>query len=135
MNPAPLSWERVLADAPWENTLGMKFVSVPGTRVLFCVWLTRVRDYSDYAAACPKIDPSWTKKINTYGLPISETPEHPVCNVSWHDAKAFCGWLCEQEQRKNVLSPVMHYRLPTDAEWSKSSWVDRRGWKNAGGEV
>lgn len=34
---------------------------------------------------------------------------HPVVNVSWNDAVAFCGWLSQQE--KTV------YRLPTEAEW------------------
>ena len=34
---------------------------------------------------------------------------HPVVNISWHDAAAFCAWLSEQEGRT--------YRLPTEAEW------------------
>ncbi len=35
--------------------------------------------------------------------------DHPVVNVSWHDAKAFCRWLGKKESRA--------YRLPTEAEW------------------
>jgi formylglycine-generating enzyme required for sulfatase activity len=34
---------------------------------------------------------------------------HPVVNVAWHDAQAFCQWLSEKEGRT--------YRLPTEAEW------------------
>jgi formylglycine-generating enzyme required for sulfatase activity len=34
---------------------------------------------------------------------------HPVVNVNWHDAEAFCAWLSKKEHRK--------YRLPTEAEW------------------
>ena len=34
---------------------------------------------------------------------------HPVVNVDWHDAVAFCDWLSAKEGRR--------YRLPTEAEW------------------
>jgi formylglycine-generating enzyme required for sulfatase activity len=40
---------------------------------------------------------------------FSQTDEHPVACVSWHDAVAFCQWLSKQE--------AAVYRLPTEAEW------------------
>ena len=40
---------------------------------------------------------------------FEQTPRHPVLNVSWNDAQAFCEWLSRAEGRA--------YRLPTEAEW------------------
>ena len=86
------------------NSLGMKFVPVQGTEVLFCIGDVRVQDYRAYAEANSSADESWKQP----GFEQGDT--HPVVNVSWNDAKAFCAWLSRKEGKK--------YRLPTDAEWS-----------------
>ncbi len=39
--------------------------------------------------------------------------EHPVVNVSWHDAVAYCAWLSKKTGKT--------YRLPTEAEWEKAA--------------
>ncbi|MBE2284595.1 MAG: SUMF1/EgtB/PvdO family nonheme iron enzyme, partial [Prosthecobacter sp.] len=91
------------------NSLGMKFIPVPGSDVLFCVHETRRQDYAAFAAASPGISSSWS--IQAYnGLPISADKNHPVISVSWESARAFCDWLSRRENRL--------YRLPTDREWS-----------------
>ena len=96
----------------FTNTLGMKFVPVPGTEVAFCIWETRVKDYAAYAAANAGVDARWKKP----GFKQEDT--HPVVNVSWEDANAFCAWLTKKELAEGKIKAGQKYRLPTDAEWS-----------------
>jgi len=100
-NPEPAT------NASFTNTLGMKFVPVPGTKILMSIWETRVQDYAAYAAANPEVDDEWK---DYEFLSYKQGPDHPVVNVSWEDAQAFCQWLSKKEGKS--------YRLPTDAEWS-----------------
>ena len=52
------------------------------------------------------------------GIPVGASDDHPVVNVSWDDAKAFCEWLC----KKGGCT----YRLPTDHEWSAAVGIGAR---------
>jgi len=98
------------------NTLGMKFVQVLGTEVQFCIWETRVKDYAAYAAAYAAanagVDGRWKKPG------FKQETSHPVVNVSWNDAQAFCEWLTKKEMAARKIKAGQKYRLPTDAEWS-----------------
>ena len=105
-------------EGSYENSLGMKLVPVPGTRVLFSVWDTRVKDYEAYAAAAAGGDNSWKSPGFEQG------PTHPVVKVSWDDAQAYCRWLTEKERKAGLISAEQSYRLPTDAEWSMAVGLD-----------
>jgi formylglycine-generating enzyme required for sulfatase activity len=94
------------------NTLGMPFVPVPGTDVQFSIWETRVKDYAAYAAANAGVDASWKSP----GFTQADT--HPVVEVNWNDAQAFCAWLTKKELAEGKIKVGQKYRLPTDAEWS-----------------
>jgi formylglycine-generating enzyme required for sulfatase activity len=104
------------ADAPFENSLGMKFVPVPiaggptdKQRVLFSVWETRVQDYQAFVDETKR---EWPKPDFQQG------PTHPAVMVSWDDAQAFCAWLTWRGRKFGQLSAGEHYRLPSDHEWS-----------------
>jgi formylglycine-generating enzyme required for sulfatase activity len=45
--------------------------------------------------------------------PPGDKADHPVVNVTWHDAMAYCCWLTETTGRT--------YRLPSEAEWEKAA--------------
>ncbi len=108
----------------FTNSLGMKFVTVPGTTVRFCVWETRKKDYDAFARSRPGVDAAW-KEPFFKGQPVSFAPDHPVVNVSWEDAKAFCDWLTEKERREGRLAATARYRLPSDLEWSAAAGLPK----------
>src|SRR6185295_564079 len=107
---------------PWQNSLGMKFVPVTGTTALFSIWETRVQDFEAFVKATShNAGEGWRDpgaSVESYFTGFSQTPLHPVVNVSWNDAEAFCRWLTEKERAEGKLSAGQEFSLPTDAEWS-----------------
>ena len=57
----------------------------------------------------PEAKPEWNWKNPGF----EQTDRHPVVQISWHDAVAFCEWLSKTEGKT--------YRLPTEAEWEYAS--------------
>jgi serine/threonine protein kinase len=126
---------------PWENSLGMKFVPVPETNVLFSIWETRRRDYEPFRAADFSSVSAWRvdhlesmrrgdERISTFdengavtreaswehpGQPT--TPEDPAGGMSIRNAQHFCLWLTWRERAEGRLPDGYFYRLPTNAEW------------------
>ena len=112
----------------YTNSLGMKFIAVKGTEVLFCIHETRHQDYAAFAAEDPSIDTGWQRLVKD-GIPFGLQNDHPVMGVSWNDAQKFCAWLSKKEGKS--------YRLPTDREWSLAVGLghDERVGKNNTPEV
>ncbi|MCE5266806.1 MAG: CapA family protein, partial [Planctomycetaceae bacterium] len=65
--------------------------------------------YNPKTAKCEGRDP----KYNWRNPGFAQTDDHPVLNVTWYDAVAFCQWLSHKEKED--------YRLPTEAEWEYSA--------------
>jgi formylglycine-generating enzyme required for sulfatase activity len=136
-----LSLERATRENPWVNSLGMKFVPVAGTHVLFSIWDTRVQDFEAFVKSTGYDategmwslgKDGWQERVIVTIKPYAQRmvcwkepgfeqgPTHPVVGVSWDDAKAFCKWLTERERSARILPEDRVYRLPTDGEWSVS---------------
>ena len=118
--------ENASMERPFENSLGMKFVPVPGADVLFSIWETRVRDFEAFSAATGH---DATEGVYSLGAQTGHTwenpgfqqsPDHAVCGVSWEDAQSFCKWLTDSERKAGRIPVGARYRLPRDEEWSKA---------------
>jgi Protein kinase domain/Sulfatase-modifying factor enzyme 1/PEGA domain len=130
------------AGQAFENTLGMKFVPVSGTAVLFSIWDTRVADFevfvkeTDYDATAGAFTYNaarqWGQHGGSWKAPgFAQDGRHPVTCVSAADAEAFCAWLTKKEQAAGRLGTEQSYRLPTDAEWTSAAGVAEFPWGSA----
>ncbi len=129
------------------NSLGMKFARVPGTKVVFSIWDTRVQDFQAFVndthydatrdmssgvsghqgatLLASYVQAHYQRLGNSWQNPgWAQGPGDAVTGVSWEDAKAFCEWLTEKERHIGKIGPDQSYRLPTDAEWSMAVGVD-----------
>ncbi|TDU81162.1 serine/threonine protein kinase [Prosthecobacter fusiformis] len=127
-------------EKPWENSLGMKFVPLAGTSLLFCTQETRVKDYVVFGKVESEFLPNWRavalaendkSAADSIQTPTSwanpgfaQGPDHPVCGMSQLDARFFCAWLTNHEVETGWLKPGQVYRLPTDAEWSLAACIE-----------
>jgi formylglycine-generating enzyme required for sulfatase activity len=151
--PTPHQEPVVIAtkDRPWRNSLHMRFVPVPGTRVLFSVWDTRVTDFRAYAQGS-----GYQQKGGVYDLNVVKVENgtvftrwdldtaaswdqpgftqgalSPVVGVSWLEAQAFCAWLTKKDRAEGRIGADQFYRLPTDAEWTAAVGSGTYPWGNA----
>jgi formylglycine-generating enzyme required for sulfatase activity len=78
---------------------------------------------AQYAAFDPD-HPPWRWK----GIPESELPSHPVVNVTWLEAMAFCEWL------GGCFEWARGARLPTEEEWEYAcrAGTETRFWSGDG---
>ena len=61
-------------------------------------------------------------KYNWKNAGFKQDDNHPVVNVSWNDAVAFCSWLTRRDG--------VPHRLPTEAEWEKVASSNDYGVRN-----
>src|SRR5438132_7712247 len=61
----------------------------------------------------------WKRRGATWKEPgFKQGATNPVADVSRADVKAFSEWLTKRERGSGALPESLHYRLPTDNEWS-----------------
>ena len=109
LSKAASAMPKATASNPHMNCLGMPFVPIPRFGTLVCAWPVRVKDYQAY---CGEKDMEFPNQAN----PTAE--DHPVVNVTWHEAIDFCLWLTAKERGAGKMPDDQFYRLLTDLEWS-----------------
>lgn len=138
-NSSVLPPEHANKEEPFVNSLGMKFVPVPGTGVLFSVWDTRVGDFLAYAEATEYKQKGgigvwrgaqWEldKNASWESPGFAQGEDYPVVGVGWEEAEAFCDWLTHKERSEGKIGPSQEYRLPTDKEWSAACAGKKYAW-------
>jgi formylglycine-generating enzyme required for sulfatase activity len=104
-------------DKQHVSSLGSKFISVPGTTVMFAAAETRLSEWNEFLRQ--------KKYPWTFQPHFEQSPEHPVVGVNLQDAVAFCNWLTETEREKKLIDSSQSYRLPTPEEWDSAVGLAR----------
>lgn len=115
-----INYELAASEGRITNSLGMKFAAVPGTKVLFCIHETRIRDFMPYAKAIKSRVNNFEYLLNKKygGFEVTQAKEdHPLTGLLTTSVLEFCSWLGQKEGRT--------YRLPTDEEWSFAAGIGR----------
>jgi len=69
--------------------------------------------YHDKNRVGSKIE--YNSKFDYYEVADQEFAEHPVVNVTWFGAMAYCQWMTQRDFTNDGYT--YDYRLPTEAEW------------------
>ena len=77
-----------------------------------------VAEYACFVRATNRTEPKSTYNQLTWAQQTSGRLDHPVVNVSWHDALAYAQWLAEHTNQPG--------RLPSEAVWEKAARWDAR---------
>jgi heme-degrading monooxygenase HmoA len=128
-----------MKDRPWVNSLGMKFVSVASTQVLFSVWDTRVRDFetfvksTGYDATGDMLslgEDGYKQRGATWKEPgFSQGANHPVVGVSWNDAEEFCKWTSSAfSETLSTVAQLKANQEPFRSLDARRSRARRSGW-------
>jgi len=103
------------------NSLGMKFVPIPGTGQFFSVWETRISEFKKIV-----VESGIGYNLGSENDPTK--PNHPVRVRRNKDdffkranAEDFCEWLTTRERQQKRISKEWEYRLPTVAEWKAAT--------------
>ena len=125
-NAGPKPQASVGIGASISNSLGQKYVPIPGLDAYFCIWDTRVSDYEKFV-----------KETNLTWKPagFAQGKDHPAVRVTYNDAVEFCQWLTRREQAQGTLPSGYEYRLPKDLEWSAAAGITgenegQPGWRS-----
>lgn len=83
-----------------------------------CQYQVTMNEYMSFANKTNSHYPQWCEEGSEYNLETGNdnlykgqnfNDDAPIIGVSWEDAKAYCIWRSEKEEK--------NYRLPTEAEW------------------
>ncbi len=106
-DPAAQPWERP------QHSLDLPAYRIGRYPVTVREYAAFIKDQREHPAP-----PGWLNRE-----PLADPLDHPIVNVSWRDAIAYCAWLSQRTKRR--------YTLPSEAEWEKAA-LSRQGDKVTG---